>query len=244
MSGWVKLHRSLKDWEWYDDANATRLLIHLLLTVNYEPKKWKGITVEAGTRITSFGKLADETGLSVKQIRGAMQKLENSGEVARERAHEGQAVSLCKWEKLQSDKPKRASKRALGGQAKGKQRATTKEGKEIEEVKEVNNEVDSVGSSNEQPQPPKKKRTIFKPPELSEVQTYCQERGKGINAQQWHDHYTANGWMVGKNKMKDWKAAVRTWERNNINNGNNGTGQNTGRGAQITNIGRQDYDDM
>jgi len=104
-------------------------------------------------------------------------------------------------------------------------------------------EVDSVGSSNEQPQPPKKKRTIFKPPELSEVQAYCQERRKGINAQQWHDHYTANGWMVGKNKMKDWKAAVRTWERNNINNGNNGTGQNTGRGAQITNIGRQDYDD-
>jgi len=89
-------------------------------------------------------------------------------------------------------------------------------------------EVDSLGSSNEQPQAPKKKRTIFKPPELSEVQTYCQERGKGINAQQWHDHYTANGWMVGKNKMKDWKAAVRTWERNNINNGDNGTKKPSG----------------
>jgi hypothetical protein len=98
---------------------------------------------------------------------------------------------------------------------------------------------DSVGSSSEQPQAPKRK--VFKPPTLDEVFVYCQERGKGINAQQWHDHYTSNGWMVGKNKMKDWKAAVRTWERNNINNG--GTGQNTGRRAQSTTIARQDYED-
>jgi hypothetical protein len=89
---------------------------------------------------------------------------------------------------------------------------------EVQEEEQVEEkEVDSVGSSNEQPQAPKRK--VFKPPTLDEVFAYCQERGKGINAQQWHDHYTSNGWMVGKNKMKDWRAAVRTWERNNINNG-------------------------
>lgn len=125
--GWIKLYRSLIDWEWYDDHNATRLLVHLLVTVNYEDKKWKGITIKAGSRVTSFSVLAKETGLTVKQIRVALTKLENSGEVARKRAHEGQAVILCKWEKLQSDEEKRARKRADRGHTEGRPRATTKE---------------------------------------------------------------------------------------------------------------------
>lgn len=54
----------------------------------------------------------------------------------------------------------------------------------------------------------------FVPPTLSEVAAYCQERQNGIDAQIFIDHYTANGWMRGKNKVKDWKACVRTWEKN------------------------------
>ena len=57
-------------------------------------------------------------------------------------------------------------------------------------------------------------RAHFRPPALEEVASYCQERNNGINVQKWYDHYTANGWMVGRSKMKDWKAAVRTWEHN------------------------------
>ena len=57
----------------------------------------------------------------------------------------------------------------------------------------------------------------FVPPSLEEVKSYCLERGNGIDAQHFIDYYTANGWKVGKNPMKDWKATVRTWERNGIN---------------------------
>ena len=60
--------------------------------------------------------------------------------------------------------------------------------------------------------PPPSKRQTFKPPSLDEVKEYCEERGKGVDANRWYNHYTANGWMVGRAKMKDWKAAVRTWE--------------------------------
>lgn len=56
-------------------------------------------------------------------------------------------------------------------------------------------------------------RTRFTPPTLEEVQAYCKERNKGVNAEKWFNYYTANGWKVGKNPMKDWKAAVRTWEQ-------------------------------
>ena len=60
----------------------------------------------------------------------------------------------------------------------------------------------------------KKKRVIFKPPTIEEVIIYCKEKRYRVNASQFMNHYESNGWMVGKNKMKSWQAAVRTWEGN------------------------------
>ena len=56
-------------------------------------------------------------------------------------------------------------------------------------------------------------RQIFIPPTADEVQAYCEQRQNGIDAQSFVNFYSSKGWMIGKNKMKDWKAAVRTWER-------------------------------
>jgi len=52
-------------------------------------------------------------------------------------------------------------------------------------------------------------------PSLEEVKNYCKERNNQINADEWYSHYEANGWRVGRVAMKDWKAAVRTWEARN-----------------------------
>ncbi len=71
---------------------------------------------------------------------------------------------------------------------------------------------DSIGEIQEGGKPQKRKRFI--PPTLEEVQAYCIERNNNVDPQRFIDYYTSNGWQVGKNKMKDWKAAVRTWERN------------------------------
>ena len=54
----------------------------------------------------------------------------------------------------------------------------------------------------------------FKKPSIEEIKEYCLERKNGINANYFYDFYESKGWMIGKNKMKDWKSAVRTWERN------------------------------
>lgn len=67
-----------------------------------------------------------------------------------------------------------------------------------------------VEDSVEADKPPTKRFTI---PTLEEVEEYCLERNKGVNPNKWYNHYTSNGWMVGKVKMKDWKAAVRKWEQ-------------------------------
>lgn len=57
------------------------------------------------------------------------------------------------------------------------------------------------------------KQKRFCRPDVQEVADYCRERGNQVDAQRFVDYYTANGWRVGKNPMKDWKAAVRTWEK-------------------------------
>lgn len=58
----------------------------------------------------------------------------------------------------------------------------------------------------------KDKRKRFTPPSLQDIQNYCKERNNSVNPDKWLNFYQSNGWKVGKNSMKDWKAAVRTWE--------------------------------
>lgn len=53
----------------------------------------------------------------------------------------------------------------------------------------------------------------FKKPSIEEIHEYCLNRNNKVDAEQFYDFYESNGWMVGKNRMKDWKAAVRTWEK-------------------------------
>ena len=74
--------------------------------------------------------------------------------------------------------------------------------------KELEIEKDSSAKSNTI------KRKRFEKPSISDIQQYCIERNNNVNAEQFFDYYESNGWKVGKNSMKDWKAAVRTWERN------------------------------
>lgn len=69
----------------------------------------------------------------------------------------------------------------------------------------------SLTKSMEADEPPK--RTRFTPPTVDEVRTYCQEHGYQIDPECFVDYYTANGWMAGKNKMKNWQSAVRNWNR-------------------------------
>lgn len=78
-----------------------------------------------------------------------------------------------------------------------------------EERKEKDKEKENRESKDSQ----KKSRNVFRPPTVKEVAAYCAERGNDVDPQLFVDFYTGKDWMVGKNRMKDWRAAVRTWER-------------------------------
>jgi hypothetical protein len=85
---------------------------------------------------------------------------------------------------------------------------------------EVQPEDSSSSSSSSSSSIHKNKKNIYReiPPQTEDVKSYCQERSNGINPEMFFDYYQSRGWMIGKNKMKDWKAAIRTWERNNKDN--------------------------
>lgn len=84
------------------------------------------------------------------------------------------------------------------------------------------NENVNVNVSDKQDKPARPR--TFKPPSLEEVQEYCKSRQSSVNAERFMDYYTANGWKVGKNSMKDWKAAVRNWERQEAERSENVSG--------------------
>ena len=79
---------------------------------------------------------------------------------------------------------------------------------ELEKDIEIEKEIHSSAKSTTT------KRKRFEKPTLSQITQYCLERNNNVNAEQFYDYYESNGWKVGKNAMKDWKACVRTWERN------------------------------
>ena len=64
---------------------------------------------------------------------------------------------------------------------------------------------------------PETKERVFKKPSVEEISSYCQERNNNINPEQFYDYYEANGWKINRSPMKDWKATVRNWERNEFN---------------------------
>lgn len=103
---------------------------------------------------------------------------------------------------------------------------------ETKSVKEKEKEKEKDKENNN------KDNKRFTPPALEEVEAYCKERGNKVNAQAWFDHYLSNGWMVGKNKMKDWKATVRYWEHSGYD-----SGQKTAKSVKVSaqNYTHRDY---
>lgn len=99
--GYIRLYRSLLDWEWYADSNTKDVFIHLMLTANYEDKKWKGITVQRGQRVYSAQKLADELHMSRQVIRTAIKHLISTGEITNDSTPEYSIITIKNYDSYQ-----------------------------------------------------------------------------------------------------------------------------------------------
>lgn len=132
-------------------------------------------------------------------------------------------ICIANWEKHQNAS-KLAEMREYNRIAQQKSRAKRKLLPNVNDSQEnVNDSQDTDIEEDKEKEEDKENNSIpqaesrtkrFSPPTVEEVKAYCTERKNNVDAQRFVDYYSSNGWMVGKNKMKDWRAAVRTWERN------------------------------
>jgi len=100
-NSFIKLYRSLLEWEWWDNKNVTRLFLTILLNVNWQDKKWHGITIEKGSMFTSLDHLSEKSGLSIQQTRTALNKLISTGEITSKPTSNGTLVTVENWGKYQ-----------------------------------------------------------------------------------------------------------------------------------------------
>lgn len=135
-NGFVKLHRSILKWEWYDDVNTKVVFLHLLLTVSIEDAKWHGITVKRGSRVSSYAKLAEETGLSVRQVRTAIAHLEATGEATRTKYPKYTVFAINNYDEYQTTTSKPTESRQGSDKVATGYRQQYKKVKEDKEDKE------------------------------------------------------------------------------------------------------------
>lgn len=132
LGGFIVVYRDILNWEWYTDVNTAHLFVHCILKANHTDAKWRGVEIKRGSFITSLQNLSTETGLTVKQVRNSLEKLEKTGEVANCSTSKYRIITVKNYDMYQNEgKQKgkqegkvRANKRANKGQGEGKQRAT------------------------------------------------------------------------------------------------------------------------
>lgn len=98
---YLKLFRKMVRWEWYTDVNTKTLFIHCLIRANWKEGSWRGIRYERGQFITSFPSLAKETGLTIRQVRTALDHLITTGEVTDKKIHKGRIITVVNFDKYQ-----------------------------------------------------------------------------------------------------------------------------------------------
>ena len=195
-NGWVKAHRKLIEWEWYDDSKMVHLYLHCLLKANHKPNKWRGIVIESGQFVTSYSKLSCELPMTVQQIRTSLNKLKSTSEVTIKSTSKYSIISITNWDSYQQD--------------------NKQTNKQITNEQQSNN-IQVTTNKNEKNDNKDKKKGVkrFTPPSLDEVKGYILEKQYDIDGQYFIDFYQSKGWMIGKNKMKDWKATIRGWNTRN-----------------------------
>lgn len=131
MDGYIKLYKKLIQWQWYKDSNTKSLFIDLLLDANFEDSKVGFEIIKRGQCLTSLKRMHERTGLTTKQIRTSLDKLQKSGEIGKQTTNKYSIITIKNYDDYQNMDKQTANKRQTKG--------NIKEYKEYKEEKEINN---------------------------------------------------------------------------------------------------------
>lgn len=199
MEGWIRLHRKITQHWIYKNSDYIKAWICILITVNYEDKKVliHGELIECKRSqsllsLLSWAKLFGKN-WTIQKVRTFFELLKSDLMITTEGLPKTTRLTVCNYDDYQSEQQTNNTQKTFKQQTDNTQITTTKEIKEVKKIKNV-----------------------FIKPTVEEIKQYCTERKNGINSQKFFDSNEAKGWVIGKTKtpMKDWKAAIRTWENN------------------------------
>ena len=120
MKGYIKLHRSILDWEWYKDTNTKSIFIHLLLNACYDNCRFMGKSVSRGEYITSLSRISSDLNIPIRQVRTAIKRLKETGEIDTQTTNKYTKVTICKYESYQLDERVSNPKKTINRQANDK----------------------------------------------------------------------------------------------------------------------------
>lgn len=128
-SGWIKLHRQLLEWEWYDDINTKCLFLHCLLKANHKDKTWRGVKIKKGSFLTGREKLSSETGLTEQQIRTCLRKLKSTRDITTKSTSKGTVLTVENYSFYQNCENNQPAKQPRNAPEDNQQVTTTKNDK-------------------------------------------------------------------------------------------------------------------
>jgi len=201
MSGWIKLHRSIKDhWLYTENRVFSKFEAwnDILLSVNFSDAKQvikgKIYNIKRGESTMSLDTWAKRWNWDKSKVRRFLTLLQSDGMIVLVSDNITTHLTVCNYASYQDER------NASETQMKRKRNA---------------DEIQTTPIKEEQEQQEQKEGKFIKPT-IEQIKDYMKELGMNDISERWMSHYESNGWLVGKNKMKDWKASVRTWKLNNL----------------------------
>lgn len=201
-NGYVKIHRKLLEWGWYKDQNTKAVFLHLLLTANFTETEYMGVKIYPGQTVIGRKALAKTLGMSEKNVRTALNHLKSTNEVAIKPTNKFSIVTIVNWELYQIDDGQVASTTANKTANKWPASGHTIRKKESKNIESAH------------------------APSFEEVNEYVEQMGYQMDPAAFYDYYSETEWTKKNGqKIKDWKASVRTWERREKQFNHDGNGK-------------------
>ena len=195
-SGFIVLHRKILDSYLATSPFRLALWVALISLASHKDKEFifhgEKITLKRGQFITGRKVLSAKTGISESYIEKLLKEFENYGMLEQQKTNRNRLITIINYKKYQDKEQQR----------------------DITETSQRHHR-DTINNYNNDNNIKRGNKSRFAPPSPTDLKNYISSNNYLINAETFLNFYESKGWMVGKNKMKDWKAAVRQWHSRN-----------------------------
>lgn len=215
MNGWIKLHRKILDWGWYSDINTRVVFIHLLLLANFDDRYYLGKLIKRGDCVVALSTLAQQTSLTLTQVRTALNHLKSTHEITIKTTNKYSIVTICNFDNYQ----------VL--EIENNTQDNKQDNKQVTNKQQTNNTQDNntIRINNLTIKENKEERESTHPT-LEEVESHCVYLGLSnytdgttksparLTAEKFYDHFNSVGWVdINNRKIVDWRSRLANWIR-------------------------------